>query len=74
MDTSCEFVMFAYVAWAYDNDLWEWYVAISFGDDDYGSRMAKEGSFKLTELHSGQKFKKLFPGVPKKIQLGILIS
>jgi hypothetical protein len=66
--------MFAYVAWSYDSDLWEWYVAITFGENDEGARMAREGSFKLTGLHSGERFKKLFPGIPKKIQLGILIS
>ena len=66
--------MFAYVAWFYDSDLWEWYIAISFAKDDYSARVKPIQCFRLTEMHKGERFKKMFPGAPIKIQLRVSIS
>ena len=66
--------MLAYVAWYYDSELWEWYVAISFAEDDYKVRVKPDTLFKLTEMHKGEGFKKMFPGKPKKIRQQVCIT
>lgn len=74
LDNRCELIMYAYVAWTYSSDALELCMTISFVENDDKVRVKPTQDFKLSEMHSGENFKRCFPGSPRKIHLHVNIT